>query len=468
MNRKIASALVITLFLFNMTTLIKPSYATPADIHVYPGESIQAAINSANPWDTIIVHEGTYNENVDVNKTVNLLAEGIVTVNAADPWDHVFQVTASYVNITGFIVTGVIGLYIAGIYLDNVEHCNISNNNASNNLGGIFLDHSNYNTLINNTANSNSWGIYLYYSNYNILDSNTANSNGIGIFLEYYSNNNTLADNMVYGNDYGIQIGESSDNLIFHNNLINNTLNGYDSNPALNDWHHTILLEGNYWSNYTGVDDGSGTGKHSIAGDGIGDTLIPHPGMVIGEYDFYPFISQDRWKRIETATGTGIATFDSDAIALGNIEAVDESELPSVGKPDLYFKHGFFSFLVVDLTPDQTIIVTIEFPSNIPIGSQYWEYNIGWFQMPIEDDDGDNKIIIQITDGGLGDKDGIANGIIVHTGGIGVLKVPPVGGFTMFADGFGILAPWIGIGLAVIISVTTVAFMMRRRKGFAD
>ncbi|MCP8312941.1 MAG: right-handed parallel beta-helix repeat-containing protein, partial [archaeon] len=230
MNRKIVSALIITLFLFSMTTIIKPSYASPSDIHVYPGGSIQTAINSASPWDTIIVHEGNYNENVDVNKTVNLLAEGIVTVNALNPSDHVFYVTASYVNISGFIVTG--AKSAIGIYLDNVEHCNISNNNASNNMfgifleysdynalinntanlnsGGILLDSSDYNTLINNTVNSNDWGLYLSYSNNTILDSNTANLNGIGIFLSYYSNNNTLADNMVYGNDYGIQIGESS------------------------------------------------------------------------------------------------------------------------------------------------------------------------------------------------------------------------------------------------------------------
>jgi len=529
MNRKIASILVITLFLFSIITLIKPSYASPADIHVYPGESIQEAINSASPHDTIIVHEGTYSENVDVNKTVNLLAEGIVTVNAFDPSDNVFHVTASYVNITGFIVTG--AKSAAGICLDHSSNNALINNTANSNYYGIYLSYSNFNTLINNTANLNDYGIsldrsdynalinntanlnddmgiYLSHSNYNILDSNTANenyqgidlsyssnntlinntanenyndgiylfrsyynildsntadSNGIGIFLDYDSNYNTLADNMVYGNDYGIQISVGDKNLIFHNNLINNTLNGYDGHPVFNYWHHPVLLEGNYWSDYTGVDDGSGIGKHAIAGDGIGDTLIPHPDS---NYDYYPFISQDRWKWVETATGTGIATFDSDAIALGNISAVDESELPSVGKPDLYFKHGFFSFLVVDLIPDQTIIVTIEFPSNIPIGSQYWEYNIGWFQMPIESDDGDNKIIIQITDGGLGDKDGIANGIIVHTGGIGVLKVPPVGGFTMFANWFDILAPWIGIGLVALLTILAFVVVIKKRRGY--
>jgi len=47
-------------------------------------------------------------------------------------------------------------------------------------------------------------------------------------------------------------------------------------------------LEGNYWSDYPGVDDGSGTGKHAIADDFIGDTDIPWPEP---GYDYYPLMS---------------------------------------------------------------------------------------------------------------------------------------------------------------------------------
>jgi hypothetical protein len=48
-----------------------------------------------------------------------------------------------------------------------------------------------------------------------------------------------------------------------------------------------VLLEGNFWSDYPGVDDGSGIGKHAIAGDGIGDTDVPWPGP---DFDNYPFV----------------------------------------------------------------------------------------------------------------------------------------------------------------------------------
>jgi hypothetical protein len=48
------------------------------------------------------------------------------------------------------------------------------------------------------------------------------------------------------------------------------------------------LREGNYWSDYTGLDDGSGVGlfgESRVAGDGIGDTETPHLG-----YDWYPLM----------------------------------------------------------------------------------------------------------------------------------------------------------------------------------
>jgi hypothetical protein len=41
------------------------------------------------------------------------------------------------------------------------------------------------------------------------------------------------------------------------------------------------------------LDDGSGTGKHAIAWDGIGDTLVPHPAA---DFDFYPFTDANGWE----------------------------------------------------------------------------------------------------------------------------------------------------------------------------
>ena len=114
---------------------------------------IQAAVDNATDGETIYVWNGSYNENVDVSKQLMLQGEGadVVTVTAASTSDHVFNVTADYVNISGFNVTGASSAK-AGIYLSGRQHCNISNNTASNNQFGIFLHFSSNNTLTNNNA----------------------------------------------------------------------------------------------------------------------------------------------------------------------------------------------------------------------------------------------------------------------------------------------------------------------------
>jgi len=179
---------------------------------------IQLAVNSASTGDTIIVRDGTYTENVDVNKLhLTIRSENGSTnciVNAAGPDDHVFEVTADYVNINGFTVKGATKgypHYSSGIYLDHADHCNLSDNRASNNYNGIVLSSSSNNTLTNNTANSNNYyGIHLSYSSNNTLTNNTANSNRYyGIHLDY-SSNNTLTNDTMSGNRYNFDVyGES-------------------------------------------------------------------------------------------------------------------------------------------------------------------------------------------------------------------------------------------------------------------
>ena len=129
-----------------------------AELHAYPGGSIQDAIDGAGVGDTIYVHEGEYCENVDVWKRVTLVGDGadVVTVWAADTRDHVFYVNTHWVNISGFTVTGAANWHVAGICLGGGAHaCNIFDNNALNNRYAIYLGYSSGNTLTNNTANSN-------------------------------------------------------------------------------------------------------------------------------------------------------------------------------------------------------------------------------------------------------------------------------------------------------------------------
>ena len=130
---------------------------------------------------------------------------------------------------------------------------------------------------------------------------------------------------------------------------------------------------------------------------------------------------------VETATGTGNATFESDAGTIVDLTAVAEGELPGEGKPvGMSFLHGFFSFNITGLDNGQTVNVTITLPDAVPVGTQYWKcIGSAWVQIPIGSDDGDNVITIQLTDGGLGDADGLVDGTIVDPGGSGTPPPAP-------------------------------------------
>lgn len=216
-----------------------------------------------------------------------------------------------------------------GIELDSLSHHNIiTNNTIYTNHIGIFLKSSSNNTLTNNAVYENNWdGIRLSNSSNNILTANTihgnSNNNGIGLFS---SSNNTITDNRIYGNDNGIYLISSSCNLIYHNNLINNTQNGYDETPANNYWYHPILLEGNYWSDYSGLDDGSGVGKHSIAGDGIGDTEYAIDGNNTDHYPlmgmFYDFNATSEY-HVQTICNSSISSFQYNGTAISFYVAGD-------------------------------------------------------------------------------------------------------------------------------------------------
>ncbi|MGB9659805.1 MAG: choice-of-anchor U domain-containing protein, partial [Nitrososphaerales archaeon] len=169
-------------------------------------------------------------------------------------------------------------------------------------------------------------------------------------------------------------------------------------------------------------------------------------------------ILNPRSESVETATGSGIAILSSSS---GNIESlvpVAEETLPTKGKPNAEFPYGFFSFSITGLEPHETVDLTITLPSSLPAGSYYWKYQNGnWFKVPMGDNDGDETIIIQLTDGGLGDADGVSNGEIVDVGGPGVPKIPVP--WTLEQ-----LAPWILLAVVIVAIAIFTVVMYRRRK----
>ena len=223
--------------------------ASATELHVGFGQAhstIQSAVDAASEGDTIIVHAGSYTENVNINEQLTLQGEDadVVTVTAAVSNDHVFEVTADSVSISGFTVTGATASSKAGIYLGSVGQCSIVDNIASNNFYGIYLGSSSSNTFTKNTVNSNS--------------------------------------------EYGIYLESSSSNQIY-NNEFNNANNARDNGN--NVWNTTVTggtniiygryLGGNYWLDYGGTDSDY---------DELGDTLLPYTssGDITTGGDYHP------------------------------------------------------------------------------------------------------------------------------------------------------------------------------------
>jgi hypothetical protein len=208
---------------------------------------IQDAVDSAADGYTILVHDGTYNENVDVTKShLTIRSEkgpSVTTVSASlNPDEHVFDITdQTDVTLEGFEIRDARGTSqdVAGIYMYNASECKISGNIVTNisatgsrRAYGIWLDSSSDNNSFDTSTVYNldakyANGIRLYSSSdnsfvtstvYNLSSAGGENTYAYGIWLDSSSDNNSFDTTTVYnlssahGSANGIELYSSSNN----------------------------------------------------------------------------------------------------------------------------------------------------------------------------------------------------------------------------------------------------------------
>jgi parallel beta-helix repeat protein len=253
------------------------------------------------------------------NVTQHFVVRNCVLANATEGGDSIYRFNASIMMFNasnGTLQNNTAAGSWYGIYLYNNSHNNTIERNTVHDNGecGIILDIGSADIRVdNNTAHGNgNQGIYLYSAERTRLGFNNASSNGRygihlysasnntiyncsagnntvgGLFLYLGSNGNSVTGSRFAHNDYGIRVQGSAGNAIFHNEIINNTIQGYD-NTGSNAWDGGYPSGGNYWSDYSGSDAFNGPGQNVAGGDGIGDSAYPITGGA--SQDRYPLMS---------------------------------------------------------------------------------------------------------------------------------------------------------------------------------
>lgn len=249
--------------------------------------TIQAAINNANEGNIIQVQADTYYEHIVINKTVSLVGENpFTTIIDGNQNLIVVRITASNVEIKGFTVQNSGGWPHCGIGVWNSSGTTICNNVIKRNYYGVELRKSQNLNIRGNMMVENFYAaVHISDSNNNNLIRNTIANNFIGVWIDYCDLPSTL----------------------YHNDFFNNTNQVWLVGTA--KWDNGY--EGNYWSDYVGLDDGTDS---RVRGDGVGDTNLPHLGIdqfpLIAPKGLIPIIWENTIYSVGLVTNSTVASFN--------------------------------------------------------------------------------------------------------------------------------------------------------------
>jgi len=209
-------------------------------------KSLQSQIDGLNPGDTLLVINGSYHENIMVDRPIILrgierpvidgqgnrnaiilatggaVLEGLRIINSSGEGVYV----ASDNNI---IANNTVESCRTGISISNSSNNSIESNLITDNKIGIFLDKSKNNRIVgNNVSHNQGNGIYLLDSDNNICTENQASYNeGYGFYFKD-SDSNVCSGNQADSNKYnGIDIENSSHNFFDNSSVRENAKNGF-------------------------------------------------------------------------------------------------------------------------------------------------------------------------------------------------------------------------------------------------
>jgi parallel beta-helix repeat protein len=257
--------------------------------NIFP--TIQEAINNASDGDTILVLNGTYYENVVVNKSVSIVGEsrGTAIIDGNNNTTPVMSVKADNTSISklclrnasgggqGILVQDSLNVVIThnlvysttfGIIVQGCSNTTVSDNTLTDNYGhGLELGWSNDVDVLNNSVSENSnEGIYVYDCQNCSIEGNTVSGNHwSGVLIQSGNDNmlscNTVADNGPIG---GIWLFDGTTSNVITNNILSNNSRGMyigfwtDYYPSP---HGNLVVGNTFAGNDVGIDVDYGIGN---------------------------------------------------------------------------------------------------------------------------------------------------------------------------------------------------------------
>ena len=228
-------------------------------------DTIQKGVDNASDEGIVYVWNGTYYENVIVNKKLDLIGNGTVgsqnTIIDGRDKGNVVSISASGASISYFTIRNSME---AGI---EVELCNkvmVKGCNISASQWGISIDRSDNCSIIDNKISDNSYGIYISRSHFTAVEKNIIRDNSFGLLLDD-TRRSQIKKNDIILNAFGIAISISFFDVINYNNIVGNYIIGVTAVASI------TFAQSNFWGAITGP---------SFRALGWGDTIFWFVGRI--------------------------------------------------------------------------------------------------------------------------------------------------------------------------------------------